>query len=133
MMIQATKQGQPLTPDHLIALQMTLAHAEQHLAYLQKDETKQAEFKQMILDSTISDIVYTPAVSGVHANFMRGSLERVGLDLDALDEPARGLAMQDEAKAWRDTWSAGQGVHVIHQVSRVQEIVDELAGDFEGG
>lgn len=47
MMIQATKQGQPLTPDHLIAMQMTLTHAQQHMQFLEQDETKQAEFKQL--------------------------------------------------------------------------------------
>ncbi len=47
MMLQATKQGQPLTPDHLIAMQMGLAHSQQHIDFLSKDQTKQEAFKQL--------------------------------------------------------------------------------------
>jgi nitronate monooxygenase len=85
-------------------------------------------YKQMILDSRISDIVYTPAVSGVHGNFMRDSLVRAGLNPDG---PAPEMNMdKKEAKAWRDIWSAGHGVGGIGAVLPVAELVAELAQDF---
>ena len=87
-------------------------------------------YKEMILSSRISDIVYTPAVSGVHGNFMRQSLVRAGLDPEG---PAPAMNMdKKEAKAWRDIWSAGHGVGGIDAVVPVEGLVAELAEDFEG-
>jgi nitronate monooxygenase len=86
-------------------------------------------YKQMILDSRISDIVYTPAVSGVHGNFMRDSLVRAGLNPDG---PAPEMNMdKKEAKAWRDIWSAGHGVGGISAVVPTERLVAELHRDFE--
>lgn len=85
-------------------------------------------YKAMVLESNLADIVYTPAVSGVHGNFMRQSLERAGLDPSA---PAPAMNMdKDEARAWRDIWSAGHGVGGISRVEPVAALVDELARDF---
>ena len=86
-------------------------------------------YKAMILESRITDIVYTPAVSGVHGNFMRQSLVRAGLDPDG---PAPAMNMdKKEAKAWRDIWSAGHGVGGIAAVLPVERLVAELGEDFE--
>lgn len=86
-------------------------------------------YKEMVLESRISDIVYTPAVSGVHGNFIRQSLERAGLNPDG---PAPEMNMdKKEAKAWRDIWSAGHGVGGIGEVVPVERLVAELAADFD--
>jgi nitronate monooxygenase len=86
-------------------------------------------YKAMILESRITDIVYTPAVSGVHGNFMRQSLVRAGLDPDG---PAPAMNMdKKEAKAWRDIWSAGHGVGGIAAVLPVERLVAELGEGFE--
>jgi nitronate monooxygenase len=86
-------------------------------------------YKEMILSSRITDIVYTAAVSGVHGNFMRQSLVRAGLDPEG---PAPAMNMdKKEAKAWRDIWSAGHGVGGIGAVVPVERLVDELAAEFE--
>ena len=88
-----------------------------------------AAYKEMILASRISDIVYTPAVSGVHGNFMRQSLVRAGLDPEG---PAPAMNMDTkEAKAWRDIWSAGHGVGGIGTVVPTERLVAELSQDFE--
>jgi nitronate monooxygenase len=85
-------------------------------------------YKTMVLASNLADIVYTPAVSGVPGNFMRQSLERAGLDPSA---PAPDMNMdKDEARAWRDIWSAGHGVGGISRVEPVAALVDEIARDF---
>jgi nitronate monooxygenase len=86
-------------------------------------------YKQMVLDSAIADIFYTPAVSDVAGNFLRQSLLRAGLDPSA---PAPQMNMdKKEARAWRDIWSAGHGVTGIRDIPPVAELVDELARDFE--
>lgn len=85
-------------------------------------------YKAMVLASTLADIVYTPAVSGVAGNFLRQSLERAGLDPAAAAPPMN--MDKDEARAWRDIWSAGHGVGGIRDVVPVADLVDELARDF---
>jgi nitronate monooxygenase len=87
-------------------------------------------YKEMILQSRITDIVYTAAVSGVHGNFMRQSLVRAGLDPEG-PPPAMNMDKK-EAKAWRDIWSAGHGVGGIDAVVPVERLVAELTEDFEG-
>ena len=67
----------------------------------------QAEYKQMIVDAGASDITYTPAVSGIPANFLTPSLVANGIDPKSL--PEHKLDMGEEAKAWKTVWSAGQG------------------------
>ena len=76
-------------------------------------------YKQMIIDSKTADIVYTPAVSGVPANFMRQSLENAGFDEEALKSTAKidfGKELDSEAKAWKTIWSAGQGATSVNDV-----------------
>ena len=91
-------------------------------------------FKQMIVDSAAADIVYTEAVSGIKGNFLRPSLERAGLDLDAPPtgkEIDMGDELNSESKAWKDIWSAGQGVGSIHDVPSVAELVARLKAEYE--
>src|SRR5690606_17264393 len=38
------------------------------------------DYKQMLIDSESKDIVYTPKISGVNANFMRQSIQDAGID-----------------------------------------------------
>lgn len=86
-------------------------------------------FKQMIVECTAADIVYTPNISGVHANFMRPSLVAAGLDPDNI--PSHGaLDMHNEAKAWRDFWSAGQGVGTINDVPAAAELCERLIREY---
>ncbi len=93
-------------------------------------------YKQMILDARAEDIVYTPAVSGVAASFMRSSLEKAGYDLTQLGRPGEvdyGQKLKpadDEAKAWKTVWSAGQGVGTIRDVPTVAELVARLCREY---
>ena len=90
----------------------------------------QEEYKQMIVDSSIHDIIYTPAVSGLPANFMRASLEMTGFDVSDPDDVQRRDAA-NEAKAWSGIWGAGQGVHIVHEVSTVSDLVSKLKAEYE--
>jgi nitronate monooxygenase len=85
-------------------------------------------YKEMIIDSGATDIVHTPAVSGIPANFMIKSLEANGIDPKHL--PEHKLDMGDEAKAWKTVWSAGQGAGTIHDVVPAGELVARLRSEY---
>ena len=97
-------------------------------------------YKQMIIDSAFGDVVATPAVSGVNANFLTASLANAGFDLDAphdhglvdIDkELAEALTEESNSfKAWRDIWSAGHGVGSIDDIPSVAELVARLHAEY---
>lgn len=86
-------------------------------------------YKEMILAADAADIVYTPNISGVHANFMRPSIVAAGLDPDNLP-PHRELDMRNESKAWKTVWSAGQGVGAIHDVPPAARLCETLIEEY---
>lgn len=99
-----------------------------------QESNAQPEYKQMIMDSQAEDIIYTPAVSGVPANFMRPSLERAGIqNFNDRGEVGFGekLTLDDEAKAWKTIWSAGHGVANIKDVPTVEELVCRLEQEYQ--
>lgn len=79
-----------------------------------------ARYKQMVVDATHDDVVYTDKVSGIHANFLRATIPD-----DTV--PERSAAA---AKRWRDIWSAGQGVSLIHEVKPIAAIVDDVLREY---
>lgn len=85
--------------------------------------------KQMICASRAADIVYTPNISGVAANFLRPSILAAGLDPDHLP-PHGELDMAEERKAWKNIWSAGQGVGGIAEVRPAAEICRRLIMEY---
>jgi nitronate monooxygenase len=90
----------------------------------------------MLIDGAAKDIVYTAAFSGVPGSYLRASIEAVGLDPDDLpapEAPNMDFGSNDDAKvkAWRDIWSAGQGIGGIHDAPPVAELVDRLAAEFD--
>lgn len=88
------------------------------------------EYKQMIVDSEIGDLIYTDGVSGVFANFLKKSIENAGIDLDEKKEEDFSKLSGAEAKAWKDIWSAGHGVSGIEDVPTVEELVKQLKYDY---
>lgn len=86
-------------------------------------------YKQMLLDSAAKDIVYTPSISGVNANFLRASLERAGLDPENLPPP-RKMNMEGE-RAWKDIWSAGHGVGGIHDIPSASDLCERLIREYQ--
>ena len=80
-----------------------------------------AAYKQMLIDSRADDIVYSSLFTGVSGNYLRGSIERAGLDPNKLAQGDKTSMNFDgfaggTAKAWRDIWGAGQGVGSINDV-----------------
>ncbi len=80
----------------------------------------QDAYKQMVVDATPEDIVYTDAVSGVHANFLKATLPN----------PSVGDDGPVAAKRWKDIWSAGHGVAEITEVLTIERIVDEIVREY---
>ena len=93
-------------------------------------------YKDMIMQSSAEDIVYTAAVSGVNANFLKPSLEAMGIteeqwkDTKKIDFGNTTDLAESEAKAWKTIWSAGQGVTSIKDTPGVSELVPLLKGEF---
>lgn len=94
------------------------------------------EYRQMIMAAASTDVIHTPAVSGIPANFLRQSLEAAGYPMDRLNEAGtldygeKLKPVNDEAKAWKTVWSAGQGVGAINDVPSVAELVAGLKADY---
>jgi nitronate monooxygenase len=87
--------------------------------------------KEMIATANAKDIVYTPAISGVHANFLRASIIAGGADPDNLTStPKMNMSAEHEAKAWKDVWSAGQGVGGIHDIPSTAELCERLIAEY---
>ncbi|KPF64602.1 2-nitropropane dioxygenase [Bosea sp. AAP35] len=86
-------------------------------------------YKDMLLRSHAADILYTPAISGVHANFMRESIQAAGLDPDNLVSHGK-LDLGNEAKVWKTIWSAGQGVGAIEDVPTTAELGARLLTEY---
>lgn len=93
-------------------------------------------YRNMIIEAVSGDIIHTPAVSGVPASFMRQSLEAAGFPMDKLNQAGeinygeKLKPIDDEAKAWKTVWSAGQGVSQIHDVLTVPELVSRLTEEY---
>lgn len=117
------------------AMQMGADFAYIGTRFINTTESKAPEeYKQMIIDTGCSDIVYTAAISGVSANFLRPSLEAMGITPDMWEQKAKvdfGKELDSEAKAWKTLWSAGQGVATIHNVQPVAELVATLKKEFK--
>lgn len=90
-------------------------------------------YKQMIVDSSARDIVYSDVFTGVLGNYLRPSIVASGLDPDHL--PKAGEmdfeTLAGEAKAWRDVWGAGQGIGAIHAIQPTGAFIDQLKAEYE--
>lgn len=117
------------------AMQMGADLAYMGTRFINTDEGKADDaYKQMIIDAGASDVIYTAAVSGVHANFLRPSLESMGITEEYWSKSVQvdfGEELKaDEAKAWKTIWSAGQGVANIKDSIPVADLVARLKAEF---
>lgn len=93
------------------------------------------DYKQMIVDSRAADIVYSSLFSGVHGSYLKGSIRQAGMDPDNLPDGSKddmdfSKGSDVEAKAWRDIWSAGQGVGSINDVLPARELVLRMEQEY---
>ncbi|MGI9355782.1 MAG: NAD(P)H-dependent flavin oxidoreductase [Rhizobiaceae bacterium] len=90
-------------------------------------------YKQMIADSSADDIVYSNLFTGVHGNYLRGSIEAAGMDPNDLpqSDPSKMSFGSNTTKAWKDIWGAGQGVGGVKDVLSASELVDRLVSEYD--
>ena len=98
-------------------------------------------YKQAVVDSSGSDIVYTNLFTGVHGNYLRSSIEAAGLNPDDLpqSDPSKmnfgsdgiGSTGSISAKAWRDIWGCGQGIAGVKAVVPAAELVARLQAEYQ--
>ena len=92
-------------------------------------------YKQMLVDSAASDIVYTNFFTGVHGNYLKPSISAAGLDPDALPQSDAsamnfGSGGNAEKKAWKDIWGCGQGIGAIKNVVPAADVVARLKREY---
>ena len=92
------------------------------------------EYKAMLVESGAGDIVYTNLITGVHGNYLKGSLVRAGLDPDNLptsDATAMNFGTdREKPKAWKDIWGSGQGIGAVREVVPAAELVARLLREY---
>jgi len=117
------------------ALQMGADLAYMGTRFINTDEAKAPdEYKKMIIEAGANDVVYTAAISGVHANFLGASLKAAGLTEEDLKKDTKidfGKELDTEAKAWKTIWSAGQGSAMIEETLPVSELIGKLKSEFK--
>ncbi len=136
--------------DGLVALSGSISHGRSVLAaqamgadfaYIgspwiaTKEANAEEAYKQEIVDSKAADIVYTNLFTGVHGNYLRGSIEKAGLDPENLptSDPSAmnfGSGGNSKAKAWKDIWGSGQGVGMVDKIDSVADRVDRLEREY---
>lgn len=98
-----------------------------------------SRYKQMIVDSSASDVVYSNLFTGVHGNYLRGSIEAVGLDPDNLEQSdpsamnfgtGGSVKSAPEVKPWRDIWGSGQGIGAIDALVPAAELIARLTDEY---
>ena len=98
-----------------------------------EEANAQVAYKQMIVDGSAQDIVYSDAFTGVLGNYLRPSIVAAGLDPDALPK-AKDMDFASltggEKKAWRDVWGAGQGIGAIAKVQPAADFIAGLKADY---
>lgn len=101
-----------------------------------REATADARHKDMIVRDGAGDIVYTPVFSGIWANYLKNSVRAAGIDPDALEGQQDGgkvdlfASPDSKPKAWKDVWSAGQGIGAIHDAPSVAELVARMRREY---
>jgi nitronate monooxygenase len=95
-------------------------------------------YKQMLVDSSLDDVILTRAFTGLPASWLRQSIVQAGLDPEQLPEhlnaeqatAAFGAGQGGERARWADIWSAGHSVHGVHDVPSVAEVVARVQAQY---
>jgi len=102
-------------------------------AFIATDEANADQrYKQSIVDSSASDIIYSNLFTGVHGNYLRSSIEDAGLDPNDLPEsdPSKMDFGDGSSKAWKDIWGSGQGIGAIKKIGPASELIERLKQEY---
>jgi len=105
--------------------------------FIATDEARASEdYKRGIVEGTAKDIVYSNLFTGVHGNYLRGSIEKAGLDPDRLPESsaeAMSFGGADGAKAWKDIWGSGQGIGAVDRIQPAADLIARWSEEYRAG
>lgn len=98
-----------------------------------QESMAQPEYRDLVVNSNIEDLVETKAVSGVLANWLKPTLVAAGIDPSG-DGKGKQIDFSGDIsagkKAWKDVWSAGQGLGAIDSVDTVRQLVNALENEY---
>ena len=117
----------------LAALAMGADFAYIGSAFVATEEARAVQaYKDMIVQSTSDDIVYSNLFTGVHGNYLKGSIRNAGLDPDKLPQSdATKMNFGGNAtKAWKDIWGCGQGIGAVKQVLPARALIERLVQEM---
>lgn len=89
------------------------------------------EYKKMLIESTINDIVFSDHFTGVHANYLRASLEQAGIDVSKLQSKDHVDLDIGNSNSWTDIWSAGHGVVGIKDIPSMEALSQQLIKEYK--
>ncbi|WP_458094099.1 NAD(P)H-dependent flavin oxidoreductase [Roseomonas sp. WA12] len=102
-------------------------------AFIATEEARAAEaYKAMIVEGAAGDIVYSDLFTGVRGNYLRASIERAGLDPDALPaaDPSKIDFSSTRVKPWKDVWGSGQGIGAINGIQPTAALIARLRAEY---
>ncbi len=92
------------------------------------------DYRRMLVEASQEDIIFTDAFSGVHANMLKPSIVKAGLDPELLAKKIKvdfnDMQKETKTRAWRDIWSAGHGVGAIAKIEPVAAIIGQLEAEY---
>lgn len=90
------------------------------------------DYKALVVESDFNDLVLSNSFTGAYAYYLRQSIVAAGLDPDNLVAKTRMdlTGTETKVKAWKDIWSAGQGVGTVHQVEPIADIVAQISDEY---
>jgi nitronate monooxygenase len=106
-------------------------------AFIATQEARAVDaYKQMVVDSSSEDIIYTSLFTGVNGNYLRGSIVAAGMDPDKLSQgdPSQmnfGSTTNGSTKAWKDIWGCGQGIGAIKEITTAAGLVTRLKAEYQ--
>jgi len=99
-----------------------------------REANAQEAYKQMIVDCSSDDIVYTSLFTGVLGNYLKPSIAAAGMDPDHLPEsdPSKMsfASGSSKRKSWKEIWGSGQGIGAVKAVVGAAELVDRLEREY---
>jgi nitronate monooxygenase len=101
-------------------------------AFIATHEARAAEaYKQMIVEGTSDDIVYSNLFTGVHGNYLKPSIRAAGLDPEDLpgSDPSK-MSFGSDRKAWKDIWGCGQGIAAVKEITHAADFIARLKREY---
>jgi nitronate monooxygenase len=104
-------------------------------AFIATDEANADQrYKEMITQSSADDIVYTNLFTGVHGNYLKGSIEAQGLDpnnLEVSDSSKMNFSSgASKPKSWKEIWGSGQGISAVKSILPTSDLVKRINNEY---